>query len=175
MRRPIILFGLALSACGQPAPVANRSADVEAAPEAPVVTPESQPVRIGDYGANFRACGAAGTPRNLKAGEALPVRFAPFENAGLTGSVAARAQFFVCTRSFDQKWFGIVYDEGGTLAERCGVSEPVSGPRAYAGPCRSGWVESAFVKVIAGEEPAPAARPDAENVSEPAKSAIPGG
>jgi hypothetical protein len=175
MRRSIILFCLALSACGQPAPVANRSAEVEAAPEAAVVTPESQPVRIGDYGANFQACAAAGTPRNLKAGEALPVRFAPFENAGETGSVPSKTRFFVCTRSFDQKWFGIVYDEGGTLAERCGVSEPVSGRRDYAGPCRSGWVESAFVKVIAGDEPAPTAGPGAENVSGPARSLIPGG
>jgi hypothetical protein len=174
MRRPIILFCLILSACGEPAVVANRSEEAEAAPEAALVT-ESRPVRIGDYGANFRACGAAGTPRNLKAGEPLPVRFAPFENAGETGSVASRAHFFVCTRSFDQKWFGIVYDEGGTLAERCGVSEPVTRRRDYDGPCRSGWVQSAFVKVIAGEEPAPADSPEGKNVSEPTDSALPGG
>ncbi|MEO7178674.1 MAG: hypothetical protein ABIW83_07510 [Allosphingosinicella sp.] len=175
MRRPIIILYLVLSACGQPAPVAKRSAEVEAAPEAAVVTPGSQPVRIGDYGANFQACAAAGTPRNLKAGEALPVRLAPFENAGKTGSVASRARFFVCTRSFDQKWFGIVYDQDGTLAERCGVSEPVTGRRDYVGPCRSGWVESAFVKVVAGDEPAAAAGSETKNVSGPIAPALPGG
>jgi hypothetical protein len=170
---PIILLALALSACGEPATIANRTAqDNEAAPEAALV-PESRPVRIGELGANFRACSAAGTTRSLKAGEGLAVRSAPFENAVETGSVAADGRFFICTRSHDQKWFGIVFDESGALAERCGVSEPVTRRRDYDGPCRSGWVQSAFVKVIAGEQPS--ANPaQAENVSEPANSTLPG-
>jgi hypothetical protein len=157
MRRPVLLLCLALAACGEPATVANRAAEQDQAPEAATVTPGSRPVRIGEYGANFRACNQAGTTRNLKAGEALPVRSAPFDNAAQGGSVGAGARFFICTRSHDQKWFGIVHDEGGTLAERCGVSEPVTRRRDYDGPCRSGWVQSAFVKVIAGEEPGPPA------------------
>lgn len=173
--RPIILLCLILSACGEPATVADRAArDNEAAPEAAVVTPESRPVRIGELGANFRACSAAGTTRNLKAGEALPVRSSPFDNAGETGSVAGGARFFICSRSHDQKWFGIVFEEGGTLAERCGVSEPVTRRRDYDGPCRSGWVQSAFVKVIAGEGPAPVSATEGENVSESSDSALPG-
>jgi hypothetical protein len=139
-----------------------------------VVTPESRPVRIGELGANFQPCGAAGTTRNLKPGEALSVRSAPFDNAGETGRVASRARFFICTRSLDQKWFGIVFDESGALAEKCGVSEPVVRRRDYDGPCRSGWVQSAFVKVIAGEEPAALPSPEGENVSEAVNSALPG-
>ncbi|HYW15332.1 MAG TPA: hypothetical protein VE891_04155 [Allosphingosinicella sp.] len=135
---------------------------------------ESRPVRIGELGANFRACGAAGTSRNLKAGEALAVRSAPFENAGETGKVDSGARFFICTRSHDQKWFGIVFDEGGTLAERCGVSEPVTRRRDYDGPCRSGWVQSAFIKVVAGGQPGAENARQAENVSEAADSALPG-
>src|SRR5688572_3802930 len=167
MRRPILLLSLALAACGEPATVANRSAEQGEAPEAAVVTPGSRPVRIGEYGANFRACNQAGTTRNLAAGETLPARAAPFDNAAPSGSVAAGARFFICTRSHDQKWFGIVHDEGGTLTERCGVSEPVIRRRDYEGPCRSGWVQSAFVKVIAGEEPAPATAAAEGNVSAP--------
>jgi hypothetical protein len=175
MRPPIILLCLALSACGEPAAVVDRSAqDNEAVPEAAVVTPGSRAVRIGELGANFRACSAAGTTRNLKAGEALPVRSSPFDNAGETGSVAGGGRFFICTRSHDQKWFGIVFDEGGELALRCGVSEPVTRRRDYDGPCRSGWVQSAFVKVIAGEGPAPTNPSGGENVSEPADSALAG-
>jgi hypothetical protein len=175
MRWPFLLLCLGLSACGEPATVADRAArDNEAAPEAATVTPESRPVRIGELGANFRACGAAGTPRNLKAGEALPVRSSPFDNAGETGSVAGGARFFICSRSHDQKWFGIVFDEGGSLAERCGVSEPVTRRRDYNGPCRSGWVQSAFVKVIAGEGPGAASPTEGENVSVPANSSLPG-
>jgi hypothetical protein len=173
--RPILFLCLLLSACGEPATVADRAArDNEAAPDADVVTPESRPVRIGELGPNFRACSAAGTTRNLKAGEALPVRSAPFDNAGESGSVAGDARFFICTRSHDQKWFGIVFDEGGSLAERCGVSEPVTRRRDYDGPCRSGWVQSAFVKVIAGEGPTPATPAEGENVSAPVDSALPG-
>jgi hypothetical protein len=173
--RPLILLCLVVAACGEPATVADRAArDNEAAPEADLVTPGSRPVRIGELGPNFRACSAAGTTRNLKAGEALPVRSAPFDNAAETGSVAGNARFFICTRSHDQKWFGIVFDEGGSLAERCGVSEPVTRRRDYDGPCRSGWVQSAFVKVIAGEEPAAATPSKGENVSAPDESSLPG-
>lgn len=175
MRRPIILLCLTLSACGDPATLVDRAArDNEAAPEAAVVTPGSRPVRIGELGANFRACSAAGTTRNLRAGEPLPVRSAPFDNAEETGEVASGARFFICTRSHDQKWFGIVFDEDGSLAQRCGVSDPVTRRRDYDGPCRSGWVQSAFVKVIAGEQPATANPAEAENVTEPANSALPG-
>jgi hypothetical protein len=173
--RSIILLCLLLTACGEPATVADRAArDNEAAPEAAVVTPGSRPVRVGELGANFRACSAAGTPRNLKSGESLPVRSSPFENAGESGSVAGDARFFICTRSHDQKWFGIVFDEGGSLAERCGVSEPVTRRRDYDGPCRSGWVQSAFVKVIAGDGPAQATATGGENVSVPPDSGLPG-
>jgi hypothetical protein len=171
MLRLIILLCLALSACGDPATSPNRSAQSnQSAPEADVVTPGSRPVRIGELGANFRACSAAGTTRNLKAGEALPVRSAPFENAAQSGNVASGGRFFICTRSLDQKWFGIVYDQGGTLAERCGVSEPVTGRRDYDGPCRSGWVQSAFVKVIAGDEPV--AAPASGNRSDSAPAGL---
>jgi hypothetical protein len=174
MRTRITLLCLALCGCGEPATVADRGVrDNEAAPEA-VVTPGSRPVPIGELGANFQACSAAGTTRNLKAGDSLPVRSAPFDNAGESGSVAADAGFFICTRSHDQKWFGIVFDEGGALAARCGVSEPVTRRRDYEGPCRSGWVQSAFVKVIAGERPASANPTGGENVSDPANSALPG-
>jgi hypothetical protein len=176
MRAPILLLCLVLSACGQAAKVGERASEEnEAAPEASVVTPGTRPVRIGELGPNFQACSAAGTPRGLKASEALPVRSAPFEDAAGTGSVPTRAHFFICTRSLDQKWFGIVFDEGGTLAERCGVAEPLARRRDYDGPCRSGWVQSAFVKVIAGEEPAATAPADGKNVSEPSNAAVPGG
>ncbi|HEX8063749.1 MAG TPA: hypothetical protein VF535_11090 [Allosphingosinicella sp.] len=176
MQRLLLLLFLALAGCGEPAAVPDRAAqDNEAAPEEAVVTPESRPVRIGELGPNFQACGAAGTTRNLKPGEALSVRSAPFDNAGETGRVAARARFFICSRSLDQKWFGIVFDEGGTLAEKCGVSEPVVRRRDYDGPCRSGWVQSAFVKVVAGEEPAAPDDARGENVSEAVNPLLPGG
>jgi hypothetical protein len=151
MRRSLILLCLVLASCGDPVTVANRSGSEDGDNSADTVVAATRAVRIGELGPNFAACSAAGTTRNLKPGEALPVRWAPFDNAGESGRVAARARFFICARSLDQKWFGIVYDEDGSLAERCGVTEPITRRRDYDGPCRSGWVQSAFVKVIAGE------------------------
>ena len=155
MRRLLLSLTLVAAACRQPVPKGNGAADIDAAvPD--VVTPEPAAVGIGELGPNFDACSAAGTTSHVAAGETLPVRAAPFDNAAGTGSVAAAARFFVCSRSLDQKWFGIVYNDRGALAARCGVSGPVPARRAYAGPCRSGWVQSAFVKLTGGEPPAAA-------------------
>lgn len=144
---------LTLAACGQPVPKGNGAAEINASvPD--VVTPEPMAVAVGELGASFDACSAAGTTSHVEPGDTLPVRAAPFDNAAPTGNVAAGARFFVCSRSLDQRWFGIVYDDGGALAQRCGVSGPVPARRAYAGPCRSGWVASASVKLTGGEAPA---------------------
>jgi hypothetical protein len=156
MRASILLPAvLVLAACGEPVPKGNGTAEINVAvPD--TVTPEPAPVAIGELGPTLDACAATGTTRHVDGGDRLPVRSAPFDNAAETGGIAAGGRFFVCTRSLDQKWFGIVYDEDGRLAARCGVGEPVGARRIYAGPCRSGWVASAFVKLTGGEPPAPA-------------------
>jgi hypothetical protein len=159
MRRSFLLLGLCpclgLLGCGTPVPDGNASVDQNAASAPDTVTPGTVAVRVGEMGQNFQACGAAGTTRHLEADASLPVRAAPFDNAAGTGSVAGGARFFVCSRSLDQKWFGIVYDKGGALAQACGVSEPADSRHDYAGPCGSGWVESAYVKLIAGDDQPP--------------------
>jgi hypothetical protein len=75
-----------------------------------------RPVRIGELGPNFAACTSRGTSRE-RVGEALTVRTAPFEAARGIDRLPAGATFFVCSRSLDQKWFGIVYETGGSAAE----------------------------------------------------------
>lgn len=152
-------LALALAGCGNPVPVdevGNRAGAAAGYTEPTAMVTEAVPVRIGEAGASFAACNAAGTTRNLGAGETLPVRAAPFESAAASGSVPADSRFFICSRSHDQKWMGVVYDESGTLAQSCGVSTPVTARRPYDGPCKSGWVASAFVKLISGIDGAPA-------------------
>lgn len=114
--------------------------------------PGTVAVRIGEFGPNFSACALAGTARRAgpDGGDPLDVRAAPYDNAAATGSIPGAARFFICTRSLDQRWLGIVYQEGGALDPACGVSRPVPSRRDYPGPCRSGWVSAAFVKQIAG-------------------------
>lgn len=151
MRRFLLLPLVGLSGCGEPVEdnhFANSIALERPAPNP--VTVDSVPVRIGELGASFNACNAAGTTRNLEEGGSLQVRAAPFDAAEETGTIPAGARFFVCTRSHDQDWMGVVFHEGGALDPSCGVSGPVTARQNYEGPCRSGWVSSAFVKLVAG-------------------------
>ena len=153
MKRLILLPLLFLASCGEAVKddhFANDLKEERAAPS--TVQPPAVPVRIGELGQNFNACNAAGTSRHLDpaAGERMQVRAAPFETAAEAGSIPAGARFFICTRSHDQRWLGVVYDEAGALSPACGVSRPVASRRGYEGPCRSGWVAAAFVKQIAG-------------------------
>jgi hypothetical protein len=146
-----LLSCLTLAACGEAVKDDHFANNFE--PEQVDSTPYergTQAVRIGELGPSFAACNARGTTRRPESGASLPVRAAPFDDAAVAGAIAAGTQFFVCSRSLDQRWLGVVYDGSGTLAQNCGVSAPVELRVAYEGPCRSGWVESAFVKLMAG-------------------------
>ena len=114
--------------------------------------PGATPVRIGELGANFPACYAMARFRDRVVAEAQPiaVRAAPFEQARETGRIAADGQFFICTRSHDQRWFAIVWDEAQGASRSCGVSVPATVRRDYDGPCRSGWIPSAPVRLESG-------------------------
>lgn len=142
----------ALAACGERVAADGNDLAPDLERTASPIPAPATPVRVGEAGQSFAACQGAGTTRNLDAaaGAALPVRAAPFDTAATTGRIAAETRFFVCTRSIDQRWLGIVYEDGGTLSPACGVSAPAPGRGNYAGPCRSGWVASASVRLVAG-------------------------
>jgi hypothetical protein len=153
MRRVLFMALLALAGCGEAVKDDHFAKELktESADPKPV-NPGTVPVRIGELGTNFSACNAVGTSRHLNpaAGERLQVRAAPFDVAAEAGAIPAGARFFICSRSIDQRWLGVVYEEAGTLNPSCGVSRPAAAKRNYDGPCRSGWVAAAFVKQIAG-------------------------
>jgi hypothetical protein len=153
MNRALILFVFALAGCGEAVKDDHFAKELKRDSGDPdAVDPGTAPVRIGELGASFNACNAAGTSRNFDAAtsDGLQVRAAPFEVAAETGTIPVGARFFICSRSIDQRWLGVVYEQAGTLAPACGVSRPVASRRVYGGPCRSGWVSAAFVKQIAG-------------------------
>ena len=151
----LVLPVLALSSCGEP--VSDDHFANSAAPQAEVQAPvrHEVAVRVGELGPSFDACVHAGTTRHVGAGQRLPVRAAPFDSAEETGGIAAGGRFFVCSRSQDQKWLGVVYEGEGTLSDACGVSSPALRRQDYDGPCRSGWVSSALVRLIAATDQAP--------------------
>lgn len=172
MTRPIIplaVFALALTACSETTRVEDDLAGAQTSSENPTgrgeqaeINPAERPVRIGLGGPRFDACQAVGRIQGLQ-GRELDVRIAPFDTADKKGSIKQGQQVWICTRSHDQQWHGIVYDDGtvessesGEEAQatigpgECGVSSPTRSKRNYDGPCKSGWVESNFVKLVAG-------------------------
>ena len=153
MKRLLLVCALSLGGCGEAVDDNHFADDIkQERAESPPVTTEAVPVRIGELGPNFPACNAAGTTRNLEPGSSLGVRAAPFDTAKETDQIQVGSRFFVCTRSHDQKWLGVVYSAEGL--ENCGVSRPVTSRRNYVGTCRSGWVSSPFVKLSASAIPA---------------------
>ena len=163
-----LLLLACLAACGESAVVEQEG---QGSTTPPYIRPESspsllenmvQPVRVGELGANFAACNARGAIRDRVAGGPLPVRAAPFAQAAEIDRLAPGSDFFICARTNDQRWFGIVYDEGGRAGERCGVSAPVPARRNYAGPCAAGWVTSVSVRLISGVPHEIATAPPAE-------------
>jgi hypothetical protein len=108
------------------------------------------PVRIGELGPSFAACNAQGEVRQAAADGPIPVRAAPYDRAQQTGQLPPGSRFFICSRSHDQRWLGVVYDQAGQANRACGVATPVSARRDYEGPCESGWAASAQVRLVSG-------------------------
>lgn len=140
---------LVVAACGDRSVPDDRSGSPVVARPENVPVSSARPVRIGEAGPAFRACQGSGTPRDADPASELPVRAAPFDTANVIGRVMSGARFFVCTRSIDQRWMGIVFEGRGTLSPACGVSAPVPRRAGYEGPCMSGWVSSAAVRLVA--------------------------
>lgn len=155
-QRGLLLFSLStIAGCGENVPSdasvqGSTTPAYERADSGPLFNDAATPVRVGELGPGFAACNARGATRDRVTGESVPVRAAPFESAEQIDSLPRGGQFFICSRTHDQRWFGIVYDEGGQAAERCGVAQPVASRRPYSGPCAAGWVASPTVRLISG-------------------------
>ncbi|GAA0631719.1 hypothetical protein GCM10009424_01190 [Sphingomonas ursincola] len=170
-----LAIALTLAGCADPEPAQKRAPGGVQAGErldAAEPSPTARAVNIGEGGTRFAACQGRGRVGNLRGGK-LAVRDAPFDDAKQIGELAEDAHVFICTRSLDQQWLGVVVasedgmkpvaatpapaegsepnDAPATPAPGvdCGVTAPVRGKRPYAGPCQSGWVESTFVAVVA--------------------------
>lgn len=171
MSRSLLLaFPLLLAGCYDQPFSENFGAttpNVERKPAANAARVETEtPVRIGEQGPSFPACAAQG---RVQARDGLAVRTAPFDRAREIATLPRDATVFICSRSMDQHWLGIVYEAPGNASEACGVTVPSSRRQDYDGACASGWVPSAQVRMLAGvgrgpEQPAGnAAAPNSAN------------
>ncbi|WP_152414616.1 hypothetical protein [Blastomonas sp. AAP53] len=117
---PSLLVLIALSGCADPEPTRQREPGGVVAQErvrSDDPSPTARPVNIGEGGTRFAACQGRGRVGNLR-GAALPLRDAPFDTAKQVGSLAENAHVFVCTRSLDQQWLGVVVGtEDGTAPQ----------------------------------------------------------
>jgi hypothetical protein len=107
--------------------------------------PGIKPVTIGEGGPNFPACSGLG---RVVSAVPLPVRGAPFAEAAEIDGLAPDTRVIICTRTLDQRWLGVVYPPAGVTEAQCGLAQPADRRRGYEGPCRSGWVASAAVRLI---------------------------
>ncbi|MBB3909779.1 hypothetical protein [Sphingomonas desiccabilis] len=142
--RPWFFAALLLAGChNSPLP----EEDLRPAAEQTTVplSPGTMPVRIGEQGPSFAACGIGGEV----IAPSIPVRAAPFEEASVTDALEKGRPLFVCTRSIDQRWLGVVVPPAAAPQEGCGVTSPVGGRRAYEGACLSGWIPAAAVRARA--------------------------
>lgn len=128
----------------EPEPTETAS-DAPAEPSAPV----AHAVRIGRDGPHASACDRIGRVANLPggSGDFLAVREAPAAAAKRIDKLTDDAPFFVCDRSGDGAWRGIVYLGDGTLPsdDRCGLADSVGSVRPYSGACLTGWVSARYV------------------------------
>lgn len=121
-------------------------------PESRMDAPMARAVTIGEDGPRMDACGGLGQVTRSGAG-GLALRAAPFADAKELARLAEGQRAHICTRSLDQKWLGVVVPPAAPAvaeATDCAVSSPVDRKQAYDGPCVSGWVASAYVRLIAG-------------------------
>ena len=152
LTRPLIALSLLLAGCGEGEKVVDDSPAAQPPGERlgdPDEDLSARPVLIGEGGPRFDACQALGRVQGLRGGT-LAVHNAPFDRAAEAGTLEEGARVFICTRSIDQQWLGVVIPGSGEDAPDCGVTSPVRTKRNYDGPCASGWVESNFVQLIAG-------------------------
>jgi hypothetical protein len=79
----------------------------------------------------------------------VALRRGPGEQFAVVGQLDRGTQVYACDISPERRWDGVVVLPAEE-AEDCGVSSPIPNRRAYAGPCRSGWVRSDSLVVVAG-------------------------
>ena len=113
--------------------------------------PLNRPVRIGLAGADLDACLSLGevTGLNPRGDNFLAVRAAPSAGARMVARLRKGHRVQVCEEAAGS-WLGIVYDSDPLGERGCGTGSPVPRPRAYRGPCASGWVSARYVTIVAG-------------------------
>lgn len=100
--------------------------------------PRGEPVLIGEI-EDLDACMGYGTVADTDK-RFRAVHAGPGTHFAQQDQLDPGQAVHLCSSSDDDAWLGVVYAPKNSDLD-CGVSSPVPEPRAYAGPCRSGWVD----------------------------------
>lgn len=106
------------------------------------------PVVVGQV-KEIDACPSWGEVAGLQH-STLAVRSGPGTSYPQLDALQNGQGLYLCDSSTDGEWEGVVYMPGKNTPPDCAVSSSVPTQRAYAGPCRFGWVRSKWVKLTAG-------------------------
>ena len=111
--------------------------------------PRAVPVQVGGS-VEWDACGSSGRVRGLKAdGDGfLAVRAGPGADYRMLDKLGNGRLVYLCGSRGG--WTAVVYAAPGADAGECGVSWAIAEVEIYRGPCRSGWVNTTWIEVVAG-------------------------
>lgn len=133
------LIGLATFALAVPSVSAHKPVD-------------AQPVMYGLDGPDFDGCGGWGKVKGLNPNgdNFLAVRAAPTTQSSKLDELKEGQEIWFCDTAKNGQWVGVVYKGKGQDNFACETGPNLENPKAYPGPCKSGWVHSRYVELIAG-------------------------
>lgn len=117
----------------------------------PVLTPltiaaeDRVPVMVGGNG-HLDACVSLGQVNSANSQGTVKVRHGPARNYKVIDTLKTGHFAWMC--SVDGQWTGIVYPPSNDGV--CDESSPINPAQPYKGRCRSGWIESSMISLIAG-------------------------
>lgn len=97
--------------------------------------------------ADLDACGSSGAVTGLRrdGDNFLAVRSGPAVTYRMLDKLLEDQSVQICDER--GSWLGIVYGEAG---QDCGTGSPVAKRQPYRGRCKSGWVSSKYIRLLAG-------------------------
>lgn len=116
------------------------SAAAQAAAPAPV------PVMVGGND-DIDACPGLAQVGGAKSG-LVSVKGGPSAAHAEIDRLANADYVYACEEQGD--WTGVVYLKGKDMAPDCGVGSTQPKRAAYQGPCKSGWIRSKWLTIVAG-------------------------
>ena len=111
-----------------------------------VAASDFRPVIVG-HEEGLDACGGVAKVGGAKS-SLVSVRTGPATGYREIDRLKVGQFVYVCDGN--SEWTGVVYGNGAEMKAGCGVTSPIPRAAPYSGVCKSGWVRSKWLTVVAG-------------------------